>query len=429
MAGQQKALSVARSSSFGGALGCFGILFGLVFSSMFFGMGSLFLWMIALQPALHVWEAGSWVETPCTITKSNVEGNDSYRVAIEYNFTIDGKVYTGDKYDFFDMSTGGRTSKERIVAKYKEGSQQVCFVDPDDPSKSVIHRGRSAKMWWGLFPMPFILIGLVGYWVVIFGRTRIKNKLTNIQSQATGSGSGSIDQGISGQTFEPLSSSRMASQSEWSDSSYDEEDLFEEAGPVTLERESSPFSVAIFLTFFALFWNGIVSIFVFSRFENWAKFDLGFEDLFLVPFILIGIGVFLAAIYNFMAGMNPKPILVLSRQLIPLGGAAQLQWRFPNGTGSVKTLKISLIGIEEARYRRGTNTYTDTETFCEEVLLETNDPYELAEGEVEVPIPTEMMHTFNGGNNKIIWQVRFHGDIPMWPHIAAKFPIRVVPHE
>ncbi len=427
MAERQEALSVAQSSRLGSLVGCFGVLFGLVFSTMFFGIGSLFFWLTAVHPGLQVWEASSWVETPCTIIKSDVEGRETYRVEIEYQFTFDGKLHQGDQYDFFDMSTSGRTSKERIVAKYKEGSEHVCFVDPDDPTKSVLHRGLSAKMWWGLFPIPFMLIGLVGYWVVFFGRTRIKNKLTHMQNQALGEAS--LSEAMSGRPSQSFSSNRLASHSEWSDSSYDEEDLFEEPGSVTLAQESSPFGLAFFLLFFALVWNGIVSIFIFSRLENWAKLDLGFEDLILIPFVLIGIGVFIAAIYNFMAGMNPKPVLVLSRQLIPLGGAAKLQWRFPNGTGSLQKLKISLTGLEEARYRRGTNTYTDTETFCNEVLFETTALDELAEGEVEVIIPTEMMHSFNGGNNKVIWQIHFHGDIPMWPDINAKFPIRVVPHE
>jgi len=222
---------------------------------------------------------------------------------------------------------------------------------------------------------------------------------------------------------------RFTNKSDWSDSNYDEEDLFEEPGAVTLKNEASPFGLAVFLFFFAAFWNGIISVFLFERLGHWKKWDFGFEDLFLVPFVLVGMGVFLAFIYNVLAGFNPKPILVLSRQLIPLGGSAELDWRFPSSIGSIRNLKLTLIGLEEATYRRGTNTHTDSETFYEEIILETTDPLEMSMGSIEVKIPSDLMHSFSADRNKVIWRLELKGDIPLWPDVSAKFPIRVVPHE
>lgn len=420
MADQQKALTV--SSNYAGVVGCFGRLFGFVFCSMFFGMGCFFLWMIALQPLLKIMDAKSWVETPCTITKSTVEGNETYRIVIEYDYVFAGQQYHGDQYDFFSMATNGRTSKERVVAKYKEGTEKTCYVNPDTPTESVINRAASAHLWWGLFPLPFIGIGLAGYWVVFFGSSRIAQNLQNIQVKTN-------NQALtSGQTTTGRRT-RVASQSEWSNSEYDEEDLFEEPGPVTLKNDSSPLGIAIFLLIFATIWNGVISVFIFDKWDEWIKFDIGFEDLFFVPFILVGIGVILAFIYNVLRTFNPKPTLTLSRQLIPLGGTAQLQWQFTKSTNSIRELTVKLIGQEEAVYRRGTNTYTDHETFHDETLLATTDPLEIPQGEIEISIPSETMHSFDGGNNKIIWRIEFSGDIKLWPDVSAKFPIRVVPHE
>lgn len=411
-----------RAQSFTLLTGCFARIFGFVFCTMFFGIGSFFLWMIAIQPMLQIQAAKSWVETPCTITKSVVKGSDTYSVQIEYEYKFDGQQYWGDRYDFIEMSTSGRTSKERIVANYKEGSVKTCFVDPKNPSDSVINRDATSTLWWGLFPLPFITIGLIGYWVVFFGAGKIQSKLTGVQ-QALESGA------VSSEIGTQRTQTRFASQSEWSDSNYDEEDLFEEPGAVTLKNESSPFGLAIFLFFFGAFWNGIVSIFLFQRLDHWKQLDLGFEDFFLIPFVLIGIGVILGFFYNVMAGFNPKPILVLSRQLIPLGGTAELDWRFPSSTGSIKNLKIKLVGEEEATYRRGTNTYTDHEVFHEEVLFESTDPLEMGTGTINIDVPSDSMHSFAAGNNKVVWRLELKGDIPLWPDVSAKFPIRVVPHE
>lgn len=422
MVKQQKAISVNQGPPIGFLLGCFGRIFGFVFCSMFFGIGCLFLWMIAIQPMLKIQAAKKWVETPCTITKSEVKGNDSYKVVIEYDYDFNGQQFHGDQYNFFDMSTGGRTSKERVVAKYKEGSQKSCYVDPDNPSDSVINRKGSGSLWWGLFPIPFILIGLVGYWAVFFGSSKFQKKLESTQEALEIASVVQTDRTV------PVTT-RFTSKSDWSDSNYDEEDLFEEPGAVTLKNEASPFGLAVFLFFFAAFWNGIISVFLFERVGHWQRGDFGFEDLFLVPFVLVGMGLILAFIYNVMAGFNPKPVLVLSRQLIPLGGIAELDWRFPSSIGSIRNLKLTLIGLEEATYRRGTNTHTDHETFYEEIILDTSDPLEMSSGTVEVNIPADSMHSFGGAHNKVIWRLEMKGDIPLWPDVSAKFPIRVVPHE
>ncbi len=427
MSERQKALSVDDMSGFSGLIGCFAMAFGFMFFSMFFGMGCLFLWMIAIQPALQVRNAAAWVETPCTITQSEVKGHETYSVEIHYDFEFNGNQHTGNRYNFFTMSTGDRTSKERIVARYKEGTQHVCFVNQAHPSESVLNRSAGSSMWWGLFPIPFILVGLAGYWFIFFGRSKLNlmGKVAKIQQEAMTSQQRS-------EHSERLSATatRVSDQLSMSDSNYDEEDLFEEPGPVTLEPDASRFGTAIVLFVFAAFWNGIVSIFVFQRLGDWFQFKFdGISDLFIVPFILIGFGVFLAAIYNLMASFNPRPTLVLSRQLIPLGGSAQIQWSFEQRTGSIRQLQLVLSGVEEATYRRGTNTYTDTESFHEEVLFETSDPLEIREGQASISIPSETMHSFQGGNNKVQWTLQLKGDIPLWPDISTKFPIQVVPHE
>lgn len=421
MADRQAALSVKRTSNLGQLTGCLGMLFGLVFSSIFFGIGAFFFWMIALEPMLKIWDAQSWVTAPCIITKSDVEGDETYRVVIEYDYDFAGVPHSGGRYDFFSMATSGKASKQRIIARYPIGSRHDCYVNPENPDESVLNRGPGSSLFWGLFPLPFMLIGLGGYWFVFFMQRRSREaKPRVIRDQ-------SDEDAIS---FEPLTAQRVSSQTEWSDSNYDEEDLYEAPGPVTLKPDSSHFVGMIVLGIFGVVWNGIVAIPVFQRFDDWMNLQFkGFEDLFLIPFILVGIGILAAAIYQFLASLNPKPTLILSRQLIPLGGTAQIQWEFTRGTGAIRQLTLSLTGVEQAKYRRGTNTYTDTETFHSEILFDTTDPLEIQHGQTQVSIPTASMHSFQGDNNQITWNLLLKGDIPHWPDINTKFPIRVVPHE
>jgi len=72
----------------------------------------------------------------------------------------------------------------------------------------------------------------------------------------------------------------------------------------------------------------------------------------------------------------------LSSGSIPLGGSAQLQWTLSGQTSRISEFTVTLRGVEEARYRRGTNTCTDHNTFYEMELYRTSDAYEIASGRI-----------------------------------------------
>lgn len=425
MTKQERALSVHTFEGFGQVAGCAGMAFGFMFGSMFFGIGAIFFFMLAIHPLLSIWGSADWVETPCVITRSEVIGRDTFRIEVDFDYEFDGQKFYGNRFKFGDMSTNGRAAHQRQAARYKVGSEQVCYVNPRNPAESVLLRESSISLWWGLFPVPFMLIGLGTYWYIFSGRFKFRpfaslvdmqQKMHNIENQP--------------REFTELEAVRHVKTSEWRDSDYDEEDLYEEPGPVTLDPESSRWGIVIFLFFFGLLWNGVVSGFAFSRLNDWMQFKIHwFEDLFLVPFILVGIGVVIAWVYSFMAALNPRPTLVLNRQLIPLGGTADVQWKFEDLPNAIRGLTIKLKGEESAQYRRGTSTYTDTHTFYEEVLYETHDRLDMQNGQAQIDIPGHLMHTFHGGNNQIKWGIVLHGDIALWPDISVTFPIRVVPHE
>jgi hypothetical protein len=90
-------------------------------------------------------------------------------------------------------------------------------------------------------------------------------------------------------------------------------------------------------------------------------------------------------------------------------------------------LRITLRGIEEVRYRRGTNTYTDTHTFYDVPIIETSDSGRVEAGVATVNIPAETMHSFMASDNKILWKLCVKGDIPRWPDVDTEFPITVRP--
>ena len=438
MAAAQAKSPLSQPSAMGCGCGLLGTTaVGCLFFGVFLAAGCAMGYFMVIGPWLKMQKAANWKSTPCVIDECELgvhqgEDSDTYSIDVAYSYEFNGQEFTAERYSFFDMNSNSKSWRKEVVDELKPGTNAVCFVNPDDPTEAVIHRGWTPDWPWSFFPIPFFLVGSIGVLGVAYNfvtggslisstipRDGILNRLT----MPTGGDMESAQEGEA-RTF---SSSQISS---WSESDYDDDDVEEARGPVTLESESAPLAAAIFLLIFGLIWNSIVSVFVAQRIPEWMQFNFGFMDLFLTPFILVGIGTILGALHQFLASFNPVPILTLSRQWIPLGSDAKLSWQFRGSPRSIRTLKITLEGREEARYRRGTNTSTDTNVFFTEVLHETSDPTEIAEGnDLRIPIPTDSMHSFDGGNNKVIWRLKFHGEIPFWPDVNADFPIRVMPHE
>lgn len=385
---------------------------GIFFFGIFFVAGSAMLYFMTLLPLGSVLLARGWIETPCTIVSSEVGVNrdsdgDTYKIEVEYTYDVGGREFTGQRYNFMlDMYSGGREGKQEVVQSLPPGTQTVCHVNPNDPADAVLNRGLTADMWWGLFPFPFFLVGSIGLLamtgVVKFGKQRRAGS-----ALSTGVDSGSLAD----------STNRVSSDAP-------------DDGPFVLKESTSPLGKFIGISLFSLFWNGIVSIFVWQIVESFREGRPEWcPTIFMIPFVLVGLGSLVMIVHSFLAIFNPRPTLTLSRRRIPLGEAALLTWKFRGSTSAIRSLKVTLKGEEQATYRRGTDTHTAKETFYEEVLTETIDSLYITESEAEISIPSDTMHTFQAKRNKVVWTVHFAGEIPLRPDVSSEFEITVSPHE
>ena len=195
-------------------------------------------------------------------------------------------------------------------------------------------------------------------------------------------------------------------------------------GEVELKQATPPGCAFAGVTVFALIWNGFVWFMV-----------LGMKDagwgprLFISIFVLVGIAMAAVALCLLLALFNPRPVLTVSASAVPLGGSLDVRWRFTGNVSRLVKFTISLVAREEATHRRGTTTTTDKSVFVNTVLLDTADRAQMAGGSVKAGIPRDLIHTFTATNNKVVWLLRVHGDIPKWPDVNAEFPIAVLPRE
>ena len=161
---------------------------------------------------------------------------------------------------------------------------------------------------------------------------------------------------------------------------------------------------------------------------SWGGFDVC-STLFMIPFVLVGLGTIAGTGYYTLALFNPKVELQFDSGSTRLGETLALKWRLIGRPGRLNDFKLTLEAIEEAKYRRGTDTVTDTNTFIEIPLAEFDhiDFTWRGEGEASVELPRDAMHSFVADNNKIIWRVRAKGAIPRWPDVNDSTDITVLP--
>ena len=197
---------------------------------------------------------------------------------------------------------------------------------------------------------------------------------------------------------------------------------------ILLEPKVSPGAKLLVILAFALFWNGIVSVFVAEAVKGWRA---GHPDwwltLFLVPFVVIGLGFLGGVVYLFLALFNPRPRLRVTPGTVRLGNTLQVQWEITGRVHVLERLRLRLEGREEATYRRGTSSSTDRSVFADLEIANVTTRPELWSGSGSVTIPANLMYSFASEHNKIIWALQVHGQIARWPDLQEEFPVTVLP--
>ena len=342
-------------------------------------------------------DAEDWPTTECTITHSELhvgedsDGDPVYTLDIVYDYTWEGVAHTSDRFDFAGGSNYTRSVKEAFVEQYAEGTQHPCFVNPDAPEDSVLNRDFNITYLLGVGAMLFPT-GLLVF--MLIRRRRQGHKSLSVRGKL---------------------------QERPTDPGFDH-------GPITLKGKNNRIVILVLVTIFAVFWNGIVAIMSTSILpEIQSDGIMSWTSLFLLLFMLIGLGLIGAVLYNFLALFNPKPDLTLTPGYLPLGGSATLEWQFRGNAQRIRKLTVTLVGEEKATYRRGTDTVTDTNRFEVITLIDTKASPEIAQGSVTLSIPEFSVPTFHAPNNKIRWHLKVNGDIPRWPDVSQEFELTIAP--
>lgn len=147
-----------------------GVLLGLTVAAM--GAAFVALLWHGFQKARAM---DGWLATPCTIVSSEVTGNrptphspESYVFEVAYAYRAGDESYLGEVYKKGDGASQNKPSREERAKDFPVGKDAICYVNPDNPSESVLKRDSKAAGYAIWFPALFVVGGLG----IVFGSIR-----------------------------------------------------------------------------------------------------------------------------------------------------------------------------------------------------------------------------------------------------------------
>ncbi len=408
----------AGATPLGCSFGCSYAFFG--FFAMIGGIAFVFIVWNMLIPAIR--SSTVYVETTGVVldkrlVESHGDDGTTYRPEILIRYKANGQTFETWTYDAAKIASSGRKGKQAILDRFQVGARYPCWYDPDDPGKAVVKRGIGFLVpLFTLFPLIFVGIGVGG---IVYHRRQRHREAERTRALEWGEAP-------------PLPEGRRYA-------NVPEIDLSDRPGETlrySLAGDRSSWVGVLFLFGFAVFWNGITSIFVYQAVQSHlaGRPEWGLT-IFITPFVLIGLGVAFALVYTAVrtlliaVGVGPTEVEISDHPLRS-GGTYEVLVR-QKGRLTMSSLRLTLVCEESATYRQGTDTRTETKNVVSREIVREED-FEIHkefpfESRREMTLPDGAMHSFEADHNKITWKLVVNGEIVGWPDIERAFPVSVVP--
>lgn len=366
-----------------------------------------------------------FVETQCVVRDKQLGRKDTaegprFRPEIRIEYQVAGETYVVRTYDIRQAFGAGQEEAQAVLDRFVVGQQYPCWYDPDDPKVAVLVRGYSWWFWLTfLVPVSFVMTGGAGlvYAAWTWGKSAERRAAPAARPVPLPRGAG---RQAPGTRYPAIPSPANITNSPGTELAF------------RLPLAGSPSLRLVVWLLVALGWNGIVSIFA-----AWAigEHVAGRPDWvltgFTIPFALVGLGLIVFFFRQLVLATWIGPTLVeISDQPLRPGGQYEV---FLSQTGRlrVNSLEVVFVCEEEATYRHGTNTRTETYRVFQQPVFRRED-FQLVHGvpfEVRFPleVPAAAMHSFQSENNEINWKLVVAGDVAGWPSFQRSFPVIVYP--
>ena len=147
--------------------------FNLIFSTAFIVVGLIFI-LVSLIQRKNAKKAEEWPTIPGVVLSTGLQEQHSYdsdsgssttyKPVVQYQYSIMGQKYNGDRVTFGSVSYDYNTAAKKIAA-YPQGASVIVHYDPNDPSKAVLE-AKSASGW--IFLVLGVIFVVTGILAAIF---------------------------------------------------------------------------------------------------------------------------------------------------------------------------------------------------------------------------------------------------------------------
>lgn len=392
-----------RSDKLGGA--SLGIFFAVLFIA-----GCISLGLALVNVTIPAWRAKhKFLPTTCRLVDKRIvenrtaDGVVTYRPDFRIEYSVGGHEFYTWTYEMPSLVTSDRAGSQAVLDRFELGRPYPCWYDPRNPGQAVLVQGYMLLAWMViLVPASFIAIGSGGmaFIFINFGKSA-ERRAALAQRSAQ---------------LDPFHEPEPAGL----DYPYvpAQDNLVNSPGTTLAYRlPSAPHGWHVLgLLMLALFWNGVVSIFVIiavgSHTQGEPEWFLTFA---LVPLLAAGFWLAGRVIRDLLAttGVGPTIVEIDHHPLVP-GRTYQL---FVGQAGrlAVNSLVVALVCEEEAVYRQGTNVrVAGCRVYYKE--LDRHDrfvvrPEKPFSGRCRFTMPPGAMHSFKSEHNKIYWKLVVQGDM------------------
>lgn len=187
-------------------------------------------------------------------------------------------------------------------------------------------------------------------------------------------------------------------------------------------------------------WNTLLAILtVISLQKHLISQPNWFLTVLLVPFGCVSFFStrWFFRLFRQLAGAGATAVEISDLPLLP-GGQYEL-YLCQYGRVNLRKLEIALVCYEEATYQQGTDIRTERAEAArieiqphrvepsrkiEDLKAEPEKPLEM---DCQFSLPSDIMHSFQGQNNAITWEIVVEGESSRWPSFCRSFPVVVYP--
>ncbi len=406
-----------RSEKLGGA--SLGIFFGVFF---LVGCASLGLMLGSLTlPDLRA--NLNFQKTTCKVLDRRIDVSEDgmmpvYRPELEIEYEVGGTAYRRWAFDSTHMYQTDADACQQMLDQFETGKTYPCWYDPRNAFDVVVVRGHRWYAWLALMlPASFLAIGGAGLVFTLLTWNKSSERRAVWARRAA--------------RFDPFEMSGAEAQFPTVPT-----DTHITNSPGTRLAYRLPLAIPgwqmLGMLLAAVFWNGVVLIFVSMAAEkHWAGVPDWSFTLLLMPFIGVGAGL-IALVVRQVRGRTTIGATILEIDEHPLvPGRRYRVFLAQSGQVTFEQYQLSLVCDEEVKYLQGTNLRMAQHRTCEHVLLSHRNLSVTHESrfetQVEFAVPQEAMHSFQSTHHRIGWKLEVRARVAGQVEINRQFLVVVSP--